>query len=323
MKALIVNHLAEDFSGVALSEAADPEPAAGEVRVRIEAASLNFPDLLMLRGAYQFRPEPPFISGMDFCGRVEAVGPGGDQTMIGRRVAGGDKIGAFAEAVVVREAALAVVPEGMSAAAAAAFPAAYSTAHVCLLARGGLRAGETLVVLGASGGVGAAACDVGRMLGARVIAVTSSSEKADALRAYGVADVLVGGPFAEAVKTLTSGRGADVVLDPVGGEATEEAMHALAWGGRLLIVGFAGGPPARIRANHALIKGLSVLGVRAGEYGRRFPEEGRKTRTDIWDWAGKGLVAPLIAGEYALEDWRLAFERMRDRKLVGKLILRP
>jgi NADPH2:quinone reductase len=323
MKALVVQTLSEDLSGVMLADIPTPEPGPNEARVAIEAASLNYPDLLMTRGAYQFKPDPPFVSGMDFSGRVDAVGPGVDPSLIGRRVSGGGKTGAFAEAVCVPANALTETPPMMDACAAAAFPAAYSTAHVCLLARGRLQAGETAVILGASGGVGAAACDVARMLGARVIAVTSSPDKAAALREYGVSDVIVGASFAAAVKEMTDGRGADLVLDPIGGDATEEGMHALAWGGRLLIVGFAGGPPARLRANHALIKGLSILGVRAGEFGRRFPEEGQRTRDDIWRWAAEGRVHPLIGGVYSLADWRQAFIRMQDRRLVGKLILRP
>lgn len=321
MKALVCERLAADFSQVHLQDAATPEPGPGQVRVRMEAASLNFPDLLMLRGDYQFKPEPPFVIGMDFAGVVDAVGAGA-ALAVGERVAGGAKTGAFAEYVVADAAALNPAPARMPIAEAAAYPAAYMTAHVSLIERGRLVSGEWLLVHGASGGVGMAAIDVGRLIGARIIATTGSQAKAEALQRYGAEHVIVG-PFRDAVKEITAGRGADVVFDPVGGDVFDESTRCIGFNGRLLVVGFAGGRIANVATNIPLIKGFSVIGVRAGEYGRRSPDDGRRIREEIWRWAAEGRTRPVVFAEYPLERWRDAFEAMRDRRLVGKVVLRP
>jgi NADPH2:quinone reductase len=327
MTAVVCEGLAGDFSRVGLKVIPVPAPGAGEVRVRVEAASLNFPDLLMLKGEYQFKPEPPFTVGMDLAGVVDAVGPG-VAIPLGTRVAGGAKTGAFATYAVCPASGLHTVPDGMAAPMAAAYPAAYTTAHVSLVARGQLQAGETLLVHGASGGVGMAAMDVGRLLGARVIATTGSAEKVQALRGAGADEVIVLGPkagdqFRERVKALTDGRGADVIFDPVGGDVFDESTRCIAFAGRLLVIGFVGGRIASVNTNIPLIKGFSVVGVRAGEYGRQFPERGRLIRDEIWTWAAEGKTRPTVFAELPLERWREAFELMRDRRLVGKVVLRP
>jgi NADPH2:quinone reductase len=323
MRALVCSGLGEGFGQVGLVELPAPEPGPGEVRVRVRAASLNFPDLLMLKGEYQYRPEPPFVSGMDLAGVVDAIGPGVERWTPGDRVAGGAKTGAFADFAVVGQDRLSAVPDAMTFAQAASYPAAYATAYVSLVERARLQAGETLLVLGASGGVGAAAVDVGRILGARVIAATGRPEKAAALKAYGADATLdASGAFRDRVKELTDGQGADVIFDPVGGQAFEEATRCIAFNGRLLVVGFASGDNTRqVRANLTLIKAFSVMGVRAGEYGRRFPERGKAVNEEIWRWAAEGRTRPLIHGAWPLEDWRPAFEAMRDRALVGKVVL--
>jgi NADPH2:quinone reductase len=220
------------------------------------------------------------------------------------------------------------VPEGFAAPLAAAYPAAYSTAHVSLIERANLRTGESLLVHGASGGMGMAAIDVGRLLGARVIATTASSGKAAALRAAGAHDVIVlqpqpGDAFRDEVKQRTGGRGADVIFDPVGGDVFDESTRCIAFNGRLLVIGFASGRIADLKTNIALIKGFSVVGVRAGEYNRQFPEEGRRIRSEIWRWAAEGKTRPQVYAELPLDGWREAFELMRDRRLVGKVVLRP
>src|SRR5690606_3236148 len=255
------------------------------------------PDLLMLKGEYQFRPEPPFIVGMDMAGVVDAVGARVVASKPGERVAGGAKTGAFADYAVCPAASLHTGPHDSPAPLAAAYPAAYMTAHVALIERAGLTAGETLLVHGASGGVGMAALDVGRLIGARVIATTASAEKAAALRAAGANEVIVlgaapGDAFREEVKRLTSGRGADVIFDPVGGDVFDESTRCIAINGRLLVFGFAGGRFAQIKTNIALIKGFSMLGVRDGEYARQFPDEGRRIRDEIWRWAAEGKTRP-------------------------------
>jgi NADPH2:quinone reductase len=324
MRALVCAGLAPDFARVSVDERPPPTPGAGEVRVRIEAASLNFPDLLMLRGDYQHRPEPPFIVGMDFAGVIDAVGPGVERWRGGERVAGSAKTGAFAQFGLAAATALAAVPERMSTAEAAAYPAAYSTAHVGLVHRARLAAGETVLVLGASGGVGAAVIDVARVLGARTLAITSDAAKAAALRAYGADEAIVAaGGFRDAVKALTGGAGVEVAFDPVGGDALKEAVRCLAFDGRLVVAGFAGGEAAQLASNHVLIKGLSVLGLRAGEYARRSPDRGAQTQAAIWRWAADGATRPLIWRELPLADWRTAFEAMRDRRLTGKAVLLP
>lgn len=327
MPALVCERLAPDFSGVTLKSVPLPAPGPGEVRVKVEAASLNFPDLLMLKGEYQFKPEPPFTLGMDLSGFVDAVGPG-VQLAPGARVAGGAKTGAFASYAICPAANLQPIPQSLSFPLAAAYPAAYTTAHVSLIARGRLQPGETLLVHGASGGVGMAAMDVGRLLGARVIATTASAGKVDALRRAGADHVIVLGPkpgdaFREQVKALTDGRGADVVFDPVGGDVFDESTRCIAFDGRLLVIGFTSGRIASVNANIPLIKGFSVVGVRAGEYGRQFPDRGRLIRDEIWKWAAEGKTKPTVFAELPLASWREAFELMRDRRLVGKVVLRP
>jgi NADPH2:quinone reductase len=328
MRAVVCESLAADFSRVALKEIPQPEPGPGEVRVRVEAASLNFPDLLMLKGEYQFKPDPPFTVGMDLAGVVDALGPGVTGLEPGMRVAGGARTGAFAEFAVCPAASLHPVPDSMAAPLAAAYPAAYTTACVSLVVRGQLRTGETLLIHGASGGVGMAALDVGRLLGAKVIATTGSAQKAQMLRTAGANEVIVlgakpGDAFREQVKSLTNGRGADVIFDPVGGDVFDESTRCIAFNGRLLVIGFAGGRIASLPTNIALIKGFSVIGVRAGEYCRQFPEEGRRIREVIWRWAAEGKTRPAVFAELPLERWREAFELMRDRRLVGKVVLRP
>lgn len=327
MRAVVCGALAADFSRVALQDLPLPQPGPGEARVRVEAASLNFPDLLMLKGEYQFKPEPPFTVGMDLAGVVDSVGEG-VAIPVGTRVAGGAKTGAFADYAICPASNLHPVPDAMAAPLAAAYPAAYTTAYVSLVERGQIQSGETLLVHGASGGVGMATLDVGRLLGARVIATTASAQKAQALKAAGAHDVIVlgdkpGDAFRDQVKSLTQGKGADVIFDPVGGDVFDESTRCIAFNGRLLVIGFAGGRIATVSTNIPLIKGFSVVGVRAGEYGRQFSDKGRIVRDQIWRWAAEGKTRPTVFAELPLTSWREAFELMRDRRLVGKVVLRP
>jgi NADPH:quinone reductase len=321
MKALVCRELLADYAGVGLEEQALPEPGAGEVRVRIKAASLNFPDLLMTEGKYQLKPELPFVLGMEFAGIVDALGAGVSGFAPGDAVAGGNRIGAFSEYAVVPAAALRKKPEAISFAAAASYGAAYLTAYVALVRRGNLQPGETLLVHGASGGVGLAAVDVGRLLGANVIATSASQAKRRILTEYGADHVLPDAGFRERVKELTGGRGADVIYDPVGGDVFDESVRCIAFDGRLLIIGFTSGRIPSVNVNMPLIKGLSVVGVRAGEYGRQFPDRGRENMAAIWKWAEEGKVRPRIHAEVPLTDWRRAFEMMRSREVVGKVAI--
>lgn len=321
MKALVCRELLPDYGGVSLEDRPLPEPGPGEVRVRIKAASLNFPDLLMTEGKYQLKPDLPFVLGMEFAGLVDAVGAGVEGLSPSDEVAGGNRIGAFAEYALVPQAALRRKPAALSFAAAASYGAAYLTAYVSLVRRGNLQPGETLLVHGASGGVGLAAVDVGRLLGATVIATSGSELKRQKLAEYGVEHVLPDTGFREVVKALTGGRGADVIYDPVGGDVFDESVRCIAFDGRLLVIGFTSGRIPSVNVNMPLIKGFSVVGVRAGEYGRQFPAKGRENQAAIWKWAEEGKVRPLVHAEVPLAEWRRAFEMMRDRQVVGKVAL--
>lgn len=301
-----------------------PVPGPGQVRLKVEATSVNFPDILLCQGKYQLKLTPPFTPGMDLAGIVEAVGDGVSQYKPGDEVVGGARFGGFAEYAIVPAAGLQAKPDNMSFSEAAAYPAAYLTAYVALVRRANLQAGETLLVHGASGGVGLAAVDVGKLLGARVIATSASDEKLDRVIAYGADYGLnVTQGFKDRVKALTAGRGADIVFDPVGGDVFDESVRCIAFDGRLCVIGFTSGRIADLPTNMALIKGFSLVGVRAGEYGRQFPERGAENLEAIWAWARAGRTRPHVFAEYPLEDTRLAFSQLQERQVVGKVIVRP
>ena len=324
MKALVCHTITDDFSGLAVRDLPIPTPARGEVLVKVKAASLNFPDLLMSQEKYQFKPPVPFTSGMECAGIVEAIGDGVTNVSVGDEVVGGNKTGAFAEYDLLPAQALTRKPSAMSFSQAAAYPTAYLTAYVSLVRRAHLRPGETLLVHGASGGVGLAAVDLGKLLGATVIATGSSDSKLAAVKSHGADHVLnVNEGFREQVKALTGGRGADVIYDPVGGDVFDESVRCIAFDGRLLVVGFASGRIPSVSVNMPLIKGFSVVGVRAGEYGRQFPEKGRENMAAIWQLAEAGKTRPHIHAELPLSDWREGFRMITDREVVGKVVLLP
>ena len=321
MQAILVTALSPDLSGVVLAEVERPR---GEVVVRMRAASLNYPDLLMTRGDYQFKPEPPFIAGLEMAGEVVEAAPGSGFA-VGDRVRGGAKTGAFAEYVALPASALRHVPEGMDFPAAAAMGAAYHTAYVALVEIGGLQAGQTVLVHGASGGVGLAACDLARALGARVIAASHREDKLEMLRAVARPDaaILNTGRFRENIARLTDGRLCDLVFDPVGGDVFDESTRCVTFGGKLLVIGFVSGRIPEIAVNIPLIKGFSVVGIRAGEYARRFPERGEHVARAIDTLASEGRIAPHVDCTLPLTSWREAFERMERGDIVGKLVLEP
>ncbi len=321
MQAVLVTALSPDLSGVELAEVERPR---GEVVVRMRAASLNYPDLLMTRGEYQFKPEPPFIAGLEMAGEVVEAAPGSGFA-VGDRVRGGAKTGAFAEYVALPASALRHMPEGMDFPAAAAMGAAYHTAYVALVEIGGLQAGQTVLVQGASGGVGLATCDLARALGARVIAATHREDKLEMLRAVARPDaaILNTGRFREDTARLTDGRLCDLVFDPVGGDVFDESTRCVTFGGKLLVIGFVSGRIPEIAVNIPLIKGFSVVGIRAGEYARRFPERGEHVARAIDTLASEGRIAPHVDCTLPLTSWREAFERMERGDSVGKLVLEP
>ena len=324
MRAFVCHQLTDDLSGTGIAEQKLPEPGPGEVRLKVEAASVNFPDILICQGKYQLRLEPPFTPGMDMAGTVDAVGEDVDGLQVGDAVAGGARFGGFAEYALAPAAGLQPKPDGMSFSQAAAYPAAYLTAYVALVRRANLQAGETLLVHGATGGVGLAAVDVGKLLGAHVIATSANDQKLDQVVAYGADHGLnVAQGFKERVKALTGGRGADVIFDPVGGDVFDESVRCIAFDGRLCVIGFTSGRIADLPTNLALIKGFSLVGVRAGEYGRKFPARGRENIYQIWAWARNGKTRPRVHAEYPLSETREALAALQNREVVGKVVVRP
>lgn len=323
MRALEVQALAPDLASLALTERPVPQPGPGSALVRIEAAALGFPDLLMTEGLYQAKPALPFVPGMEGAGAVVAVGEGSRWRVGARVIAGG--IGCAAQYGVFADAALLPLPDALSFAQGASLRAAYITAWTAIMRLGRAEAGETLVVHGAAGGVGLAAVDLGKALGLKVIAVASSAEKRDAIVRLHAPDHLLAGPVGlrEEILALTGGRGADLVYDPVGGDVFDEACRYTAFGGRLLVVGFAGGRIAEVRTNIPLIKGFSVVGVRAGEYGRRFPERGAQDVAAILRLAGEGRIRPHVHCAVPLADWREAYLAMRERRVIGRTVILP
>jgi NADPH2:quinone reductase len=324
MRALVVEALAPDYAGCVVKEIPRPEPGPGEVRIKVRAAAVNFPDLMQTRGEHQHKPPTPFVPGMELAGEVDAVGEGVTAFRAGDAVAGGGR-GGMAEYAVLPAAGLRKKPAGLSFSQAAGYPVAYLTAYVGLVRCGRTEPGEWVLVHGAAGGVGLAAVDLARLLGAKVIAASASDEKLAVLEREYRPDALVNvsGGFRERVKDLTGGRGADVIYDPVGGGVFDESLRCIAFGGRILSIGFTSGRLPVLPVNIALIKGFSVIGVRAGEYGRQFPEKGRENHDAIWRLAEEGKVRPRVDKEFALDDWRAAFDSLADRKVIGKTIVRP
>ena len=324
MQALRVETISDNLSGVALTGTAMPERKPGEALVRVRAASLNFPDLLMTQGKYQFKPEVPFTSGLEFAGEVLEADPGSGFAP-GDRVMGGNKTGAFAEIASVPADKLSPIPRGMGFPQAAAMGAAYSTAYTGLVELGGLREDQWVLVHGASGGVGLAACDLARALGARVIAATGSADKCDRIDQIvrPEAVIMATGRFRAEVDVLTDGKLADIVFDPVGGDIFDESTRCVAFGGKLVVAGFTSGRIAEVATNIPLIKGFSIVGLRAGEYARRFPERGAAINAEIARLAEAGSITPAIDRALPLSRWREGFEAMANRELVGKVVFQP
>ena len=324
MRALVVEELLPDYAGCVVKEIPTPEPGPGEVRIKVRAAAVNFPDLMQTRGEHQHKPTVPFVGGLELAGEVDAVGKDVTAFQPGDPVVSGGR-GGFAEYAILPAAALRRKPENLSFSQAAGYPVAYLTAHVALTRCARVEAGEWVLVHGASGGVGLAAVDYAKLHGCKVIAASASDEKLAVIEKEYAPDATVNvtGGFRERVKEITGGRGADVIYDPVGGDVFDESLRCIAFGGRILSIGFTSGRLPVLPVNIALIKGFSVMGVRAGEFGRQFPAKGRENNEAIWNLAEAGLVKPRVDKEYALADWRAAFDSLADRKVIGKTIIRP
>jgi NADPH2:quinone reductase len=324
MRALVVDRLAPGYEGVSLRDLPLPAPGPGEVRVRVRAASVNFPDLLMTRGEYQHKPPLPFTPGMEMSGEVDAVGEGVTRWAVGDAVVGGAKTGGFSEFALARAETLRPKPARLSFAEASAYGAAYLTAYVALVRRAQAQPGEWVLVHGAAGGVGLACVDLAKRLGCRVIAASASDDKLSVIADEYAPDetINVTGGFRDKVKAIT-GRGADIIYDPVGGDVFDESVRCIAFDGRLLVVGFTSGRIPTVSVNMPLIKGFSVVGVRAGEYGRQFPEKGAENAQAVWRLADEGLIRPRVHAELPLAEWRAGFDLLADRQVIGKAVLRP
>ena len=308
-----------------IEEQADLLPAVGEIVIDIMAAGVNFPDVLIIQNKYQFKPELPFTPGNELAGTVHAVGAGVTQYKVGDKVFAFVPQGAFAQQVKVTADAVLPMAAGMGFDTAAAITLTYGTSHHAVVDRAQLKAGETMLVLGAAGGVGLAAIEIGKALGARVIAAASTAEKLAVCKEHG-ADVLINyttEDLREAIKAATHGKGPDVVYDPVGGSYTEPAFRSIAWRGRYLVIGFANGEIPKLPLNLPLLKGASLVGVFWGDYARREPAHNLAAMQELMRWLAEGKIKPHISARYALADTPQALIDMASRKVTGKIVILP
>ena len=327
MKAVVCKEFGPP-ENLVVEEVEDPIAGPGELLIDVRAATVTFPDALMIQDKYQFKPPLPFAPGSEFAGDVLAVGNNVSSFKPGDRVMSGARFGGFAEAVNVPLTSVNLIPGNIAYEKAASYAMAYLTAFVALTIRGTLQAGETLLVHGATGGVGMAAVDMGKHLGATVIATGGSDEKlamvksrgADHVINYTLPDGSLGG-FREQVKALTDGRGADVIYDPVGGTVFDESMRCINWNGRLLTIGFTSGVWPLAKVNHILIKQISVIGVRAGEIGRRDPELGKRNMEVLYHLLESGAIDPYVCAGFPLEQAVEAMKMLENRKVVGKVVV--
>ena len=323
MKAVLVERY-DTIDNIALKEVDRPEPAAGQVRVKIQAASIGFVDGLKVQGLYQTKDALPFIPGTEFAGIVDAVGDGVAGFRPGEAVMGMARSGALAEYIVVPAATLTAIPDGIAPEAAAAFRANYLTALYALAERGALKPDEILLVLGAAGGVGIAAVQVGKLLGARVIAAASTEEKRKFAADHG-ADATIDytqANWRDTLKELTGDHGADVIYDPVGGEVSVHAFRSIAWNGRHLVVGFAAGKIPALPFNLPLLKGGVLTGVDIAQIARREPEAEKRVTAQLLAWLKDKKLVPVVGQVFAFADFREAFKTMQTRAALGKMVVR-
>ena len=300
-----------------------PQPKAGEVLIEIRAASLNFPDLLIVQNKYQMKPLLPFVPGSEYAGVVQAVGEGVTQLKPGQDVACLSGTGGFGTHTLAPAALCMPLPSGFPYVDAAAFIMTYATSWHALMDRAQLKAGETVLVLGAAGGVGTAAIQIAKAAGARVIAAASTDEKCTLCSSLG-ADATINYSsknLREEIKALTGGKGPDVIYDPVGGEFAEPAFRSIAWRGRYLVVGFAAGPIPALPLNLALLKGASIVGVFWGDFARREPKANAAMMTELATWYGQGKIKPVIDRTMPMAELKAAYAHMGSRAVMGKLVM--
>jgi NADPH2:quinone reductase len=310
-------------SDLVVEDVPSPKPGEGQVLVAVHAAGVNFPDTLIIQGTYQFKPDLPFSPGGEVAGVVRDIGPGVTGIRPGDRVIAATTWGGYAEEVVAEAKRIIPMPEGMDFSTAAAFVLTYGTSHHALKDRAALKPGETLLVLGAAGGVGLAAVEIGKAMGARVIAAASSNDKLATCREHGADETInyTSENLRERIKALTDGRGVDVVYDPVGGDYSEPALRSMAWGGRFLVVGFAAGKIPSIPLNLALLKGCAIVGVFWGAFTRNEPQRNQENLQELLAWFKAGKVHPHISATYPLERAADALHDVMDRKVKGKVVL--
>jgi len=322
MRAIVCSAFA-DPPVLALGDLPIPELGPGEVRLRVRAAGVNFADTLMVRGKYQTRPDFPFVPGMEMAGEIDGLGAGVLDFAVGERVLATAEHGAFAEFARVRAADCAKIPDTMDFATAATFPVVYGTAHGGLAWRAALQEGESLLVLGAAGGVGLAAVEVGKAMGAFVVAAASDGARGQIAMQHG-ADTAIdyaSEDLREIVRQITNGKGVDAVFDPVGGSAFDAALRATAWEGRIVVVGFAAGQVQQIPANLLLVKNVAALGFFWGSYRRHDPARLKASLDTLLGWWAQGLLKPRVDARFKLEDAALALAQLTDRKGTGKTVI--
>ncbi|MFP6707008.1 MAG: NADPH:quinone oxidoreductase family protein [Alphaproteobacteria bacterium] len=322
MKAIVCRELGPP-SVLRLEDMAEPEMGPGQARVRIRAAGINFPDILTVQGSYQHKPALPFIAGVETAGEVIEVAADVQAIRPGDRVMMSIRPGGYAERAVADAAILLPTPKPFDHVTAAAFMTAYATAYHCLLMRGQLQAGEWVLINGATGGVGLAAVEIAKLHGAWIIATGGDDGKLEVVRDYG-ADHVINyrqGEFRDRVKEITGGKGVDLVYDSVGGDVFDQSLRCMAWHGRLVIVGFTSGRIPQLSVNYALIKGLSIIGCRAGEFRRHDPEAGRLMQQDLLAMANAGKLHPHVSHVLPFERTIEAMQLVLDRKVVGKVVV--
>ena len=322
MKAIICNNFGLPKT-LEYKEIETPKPKEGEILITVKACSVNFPDTLIIQGKYQFRPEFPFSPGSDVAGIVEQVGENVPHFKVGDEVVGFIPFGGFAEKAIVKAKDCFPKPKGMSMVNASAFLLAYGTSYHALKDRAQLKEGETVLILGASGGVGLTALELSKLMGAKVIAAASSREKLELCKQFGADEVInyTEESVKDKVKELTNGKGVDVIYDPVGGHFSELALRAIAWRGRHLVIGFANGEIPKIPINLTLLKGASIVGVFWGAFAQKEPKKSLENIQQLLTWFVKGDVKPHIDKTYSLQDAPNALEDMMQRKVKGKIVI--
>jgi NADPH2:quinone reductase len=323
MKALVCKELGLADKLELVNDWAEPELGDHDVLISVKAAGLNFPDVLIIQGKYQIQPELPFIPGGECSGVVEAVGPKVTRFKVGDKVLSMGASGAFCEKISAIEFSVFPMPEGLSFEQAAGISITYFTSYYALKQRANIQPGETLLVLGAAGGVGTTAIELGKLMGAKVIAAASSAEKLALCKQLGADEVINYNEVSlkDAVKELTGGKGVDVVYDPVGGDYAEPAIRSMAWNGRYLVIGFASGPIPKIPLNLALLKGCSLVGVFWGRFSGEEPEQNLKNIEELWELFASGKISPVVTDSFPFEQYEEAFNCLIERRARGKVIM--